>query len=156
METEQRQEATSGLSFSQILQEKTQDENLKKWKCVSMIIGALIGIVVLSVGTIFIVIWSTHSESSINKPRTAASHRSLSNSFQLKCSRKDLNSEEETFKIVQITDTHYGESETEDRQTDTIINHILDWEKPDFVALSGDIVSGISVELSTCFCKLCP
>ncbi|EGC36738.1 hypothetical protein DICPUDRAFT_150753 [Dictyostelium purpureum] len=46
------------------------------------------------------------------------------------------------FKIVQFTDLHYGEEEVFDELNVKVEEAILDFENPDFVMLSGDIVSG--------------
>jgi len=46
------------------------------------------------------------------------------------------------FKIVQLTDLHYGESLETDHHTDLAIKTLLDYEKPDFVANTGDVLSG--------------
>ena len=47
-----------------------------------------------------------------------------------------------SFRIVQFTDTHFGESYIGDYLTLSMMNNILDEEKPDLVVLSGDIISG--------------
>jgi predicted MPP superfamily phosphohydrolase len=46
------------------------------------------------------------------------------------------------FKIVQITDLHYGEGDEKDGQNDAIIEDIMNFEKPDFVVNTGDVISG--------------
>lgn len=47
-----------------------------------------------------------------------------------------------TFKIVQLTDMHFGESVDKDRRTQEVQRAVLEAEKPDLVVLSGDMVSG--------------
>eukprot|EP01133_Synstelium_polycarpum_P002511 gene2511-2868_t len=47
-----------------------------------------------------------------------------------------------TFKIVQFTDLHYGEQETYDQLNYISQENVLEAEKPDFVMLSGDMISG--------------
>ena len=46
------------------------------------------------------------------------------------------------FKIVQLTDMHYGEGDEKDAKNDAAIEAILGFEKPDFVANTGDVISG--------------
>jgi predicted MPP superfamily phosphohydrolase len=48
-----------------------------------------------------------------------------------------------TFKILQFTDLHYGELPLEkDLNSSNIQKLILQWEHPDLVVLTGDMVSG--------------
>jgi 3',5'-cyclic AMP phosphodiesterase CpdA len=46
------------------------------------------------------------------------------------------------FKIMQLTDLHFGESLEADRLTMRAITAWVNKEKPDFVAVTGDLVSG--------------
>jgi len=46
------------------------------------------------------------------------------------------------FKIVQFTDTHFSHPRPRDARTQALMAHVLDVERPDLVALTGDIVSG--------------
>ena len=46
------------------------------------------------------------------------------------------------FKIVQLTDMHYGEGDEKDGNTDRLITEILNKEQPDLVVVTGDVVSG--------------
>ena len=46
------------------------------------------------------------------------------------------------FKIMQLTDTHFGESLEADERTIDEIKDMIRKEEPDFVAVTGDIVSG--------------
>ena len=47
-----------------------------------------------------------------------------------------------SFRIVQFTDAHFGESPVGDIMTTGLMNSVLDAERPDLVVLSGDILSG--------------
>lgn len=44
------------------------------------------------------------------------------------------------FKIAQFTDIHWDENTDNCKETISIINHVIETEKPDFAILSGDIV----------------
>jgi predicted MPP superfamily phosphohydrolase len=46
------------------------------------------------------------------------------------------------FKIVQLTDMHMGELESNDINTRKIQKIVLETEKPDLIVVSGDAVSG--------------
>ncbi|KAN0049919.1 hypothetical protein ACTA71_003017 [Dictyostelium dimigraforme] len=46
------------------------------------------------------------------------------------------------FKIVQFTDLHYGSDQIDDSDTIFSQENILDYEKPDLVIFSGDMISG--------------
>lgn len=48
----------------------------------------------------------------------------------------------DTFKIAQITDTHWSQQSERDRLTREVIEAILEWEQPDLVFLTGDLISG--------------
>jgi Calcineurin-like phosphoesterase len=47
-----------------------------------------------------------------------------------------------TFTIVQLTDVHWKNGEPEDQRTRALIESVLEHERPDLVALTGDIVDG--------------
>jgi predicted phosphodiesterase len=47
-----------------------------------------------------------------------------------------------SFTIVQFTDLHFSQRTEKDRRTAEVMAQILDLERPDFVALTGDILSG--------------
>ena len=47
-----------------------------------------------------------------------------------------------TFTIVQLTDVHWSSGDGADRKTRALIEQVLQAERPDLVALTGDIVSG--------------
>ncbi|CAG9332305.1 unnamed protein product [Blepharisma stoltei] len=49
-----------------------------------------------------------------------------------------------SFKIVQFTDLHYGEGDTQNKQNMKLQSTILGFEKPDMVVITGDMVSGYS------------
>lgn len=51
-----------------------------------------------------------------------------------------------TFTIVQATDLHLENMEPADRQTLTLLGGILDTERPDLVAFTGDFVSGYAAK----------
>lgn len=46
------------------------------------------------------------------------------------------------FKMVQLTDIHYGEGDATDAENSRLISDIIDQERPDLVIVSGDVVSG--------------
>lgn len=55
---------------------------------------------------------------------------------------KDLRfNEKGKFKIVQFTDLHFGEDEQDDNDNLRLMGDILDQEKPDFVVVTGDVIS---------------
>eukprot|EP01084_Bolivina_argentea_P058328 106517_1 len=60
----------------------------------------------------------------------------LATSTTLNCNEKN------SFRIVQFTDTHFGESHIGNYMTTSLMNNILDKEQPDLVVLTGDIISG--------------
>eukprot|EP00823_Brevimastigomonas_motovehiculus_P002434 TRINITY_DN148_c1_g1_i1.p1 TRINITY_DN148_c1_g1~~TRINITY_DN148_c1_g1_i1.p1 ORF type:complete len:365 (-),score=102.22 TRINITY_DN148_c1_g1_i1:219-1313(-) len=47
-----------------------------------------------------------------------------------------------TFRILQLTDLHFGEDVAKDANTTQLIVSLLKWEQPDFVMMTGDMVSG--------------
>lgn len=47
-----------------------------------------------------------------------------------------------TVKILQLTDLHYGEEDLNDLRNDILVSNLLDWEQPDLVVVTGDLVSG--------------
>lgn len=46
------------------------------------------------------------------------------------------------FRIVQLTDLHITNEGDEDRKTLSLVEKILEWEKPDLAVLTGDIIEG--------------
>lgn len=48
----------------------------------------------------------------------------------------------DTFKIVQLTDTHWTNFDERDRRTRHVIEAVLDAEQPDLVFLTGDMLGG--------------
>ena len=46
------------------------------------------------------------------------------------------------FKMVQFTDIHFGEDDKDDASNQKLMGEILDYEKPDLVIITGDVVSG--------------
>lgn len=46
------------------------------------------------------------------------------------------------FKIMQLTDTHYDYFNIDIPQTLNMVTNFLTWEKPDFVAFTGDLLTG--------------
>ena len=46
------------------------------------------------------------------------------------------------FKVLQITDIHYGDSEAKDASTSKLVEDLIKWEKADVAVLTGDMVSG--------------
>lgn len=52
---------------------------------------------------------------------------------------------------MQLTDLHYGEGPETDHLTDLAIKTLLDFEKPDFVANTGDVLSGYNWHLESRF-----
>ncbi|KAI3429468.1 hypothetical protein D9Q98_005560 [Chlorella vulgaris] len=49
---------------------------------------------------------------------------------------------DDTFRILQLTDLHYGESAALDLKSDEVQRAVLAAERPDLVVFSGDMVSG--------------
>lgn len=47
-----------------------------------------------------------------------------------------------TFTIVQFTDTHFENGDAKDVQTSTLMSQVLDWEQPDLVLFTGDVLGG--------------
>ncbi|OXM13923.1 metallophosphoesterase family protein [Paenibacillus herberti] len=54
--------------------------------------------------------------------------------------------EDGTFKIVQFTDLHWQNGNEEDQLTGALMEQVLDAEKPDFVAFTGDIIYGLGCD----------
>jgi len=52
-----------------------------------------------------------------------------------------LTSENE-FRIMQLTDLHFGEDVKRDEDTILMIKDLIRKEEPDFLAITGDLVSG--------------
>ena len=50
--------------------------------------------------------------------------------------------EDGTFTIVQFTDTHWKNGDEKDQQTRALMEQVLDAERPDLVALTGDNIAG--------------
>ena len=50
--------------------------------------------------------------------------------------------ENDTFKIIQFTDCHFGEASSKDQESVTSFVDLLGYESPDLIALTGDFVSG--------------
>ena len=46
------------------------------------------------------------------------------------------------FRILQFTDTHFGESWDSDNKTMLAMNALLDAEDPDLIVYTGDAISG--------------
>jgi len=46
------------------------------------------------------------------------------------------------FTVLQMTDLHYGETDTKDLFSISLTNYLLDFLKPDLTILTGDMVSG--------------
>ncbi|CDW83053.1 metallophosphoesterase [Stylonychia lemnae] len=46
------------------------------------------------------------------------------------------------FKIVQLTDIHFGETDSKDRRSQDVIRTVIELEQPDLVVVTGDVVSG--------------
>lgn len=46
------------------------------------------------------------------------------------------------FKIMQLTDLHFGENDERDEKTIRMIQDIVRKEDPDFMAITGDLISG--------------
>ncbi|KAI8895329.1 Metallo-dependent phosphatase-like protein [Globomyces pollinis-pini] len=50
---------------------------------------------------------------------------------------------DQVFKIIQFTDLHYGEGDDrKDQKSTEFQEHLIDWEQPDLVVFSGDLISG--------------
>lgn len=52
------------------------------------------------------------------------------------------------FKVMQITDIHYGEDEVKDNKTTHLMESLIQMEKPDVAVLTGDMVSGYAWDKS--------
>ncbi len=69
----------------------------------------------------------------------------------LATSNKTLNFNNGTFKILQLTDMHFGESNLKDLLTMSLQTFLIKKVNPDFVALTGDEVSGYAWDNTTTF-----
>lgn len=49
---------------------------------------------------------------------------------------------DDTFTIVQFTDTHFTNGAPEDEQTVALMTQVLEAEEPDFVIITGDVIDG--------------
>lgn len=58
---------------------------------------------------------------------------------KLTCTNRDGN---ETFRIIQFTDCHFGEKTSNDQLSVTSFKNLTNYEKPDLITISGDFVSG--------------
>jgi predicted MPP superfamily phosphohydrolase len=52
------------------------------------------------------------------------------------------------FKVIQITDIHYGENEKSDASTTKLMEKLFETEKPNLAVLTGDMVSGYAWDQS--------
>ena len=46
------------------------------------------------------------------------------------------------FKLVQFTDIHFADSDSDDAKNQAILRKIIDYELPDIAVVTGDVVSG--------------
>ena len=76
----------------------------------------------------------------------------LSSSIAIPNENKILRfSSDNTFKIAQFTDIHFGEGESEewgkkqDEQSTNCMNELLKIEEPDFVIFTGDLITGNNI-----------
>ena len=53
---------------------------------------------------------------------------------------------DQTYRIVQFTDLHLGEDEARDESTFKMMKDVIRKEEPDFVAITGDLVSGQMID----------
>ena len=76
----------------------------------------------------------------------AASHLALADHYFDGMDRVHLRMNRDNhFKVMQLTDLHFGEDQTSgelDHDTLHMIRSLIGKEKPDFIAITGDIVSG--------------
>lgn len=50
------------------------------------------------------------------------------------------------FKILQFTDLHYEEGKEKDKKTLLMMEEMIKWEKPDFIMITGDAVTGLDTK----------
>ena len=55
----------------------------------------------------------------------------------------DLHFNNGKFRIMQVTDTHYADYDSEDEATTVLLDDLLSLENADLVVITGDLVSGI-------------
>jgi hypothetical protein len=70
-------------------------------------------------------------------PRTFPSRRGTGYASPMLRFRRDSR-----FRIVQFTDTHFCDGSAADRRTASLMERVLDVERPDLVALTGDVIDG--------------
>ena len=58
------------------------------------------------------------------------------------------------FRIMQVTDTHISDSEEKDNNTISNLSKMLEYEKPDFVVITGDLISGMDILVSPSFLRI--
>lgn len=63
--------------------------------------------------------------------------------FMMCISAEPLKFKDGKFRIMQITDTHFADSDEKDANTSALLNKLLAYEKPDLAIVTGDLVSGI-------------
>jgi predicted MPP superfamily phosphohydrolase len=52
------------------------------------------------------------------------------------------------YRVMQVTDLHFGEDEERDGKTIAMIRDIIRKESPDFLAVTGDLISGQMYDMS--------
>lgn len=57
-------------------------------------------------------------------------------------SKQPLTFRDNKFKILQLTDLHFGEDSLKDLLNVALMNYLINYTVPNFVALTGDMVSG--------------
>ena len=67
---------------------------------------------------------------------------------------RDLHFNNGKFRIMQVTDTHISDSEEKDNNTISNLNKMLEYEKPDFVVITGDLISGMDILVSPSFLRI--
>ncbi len=55
---------------------------------------------------------------------------------------------------MQVTDTHISDSEEKDNNTISNLSKMLEYEKPDFVVITGDLISGMDILVSPSFLRI--
>ena len=53
------------------------------------------------------------------------------------------------YRIMQLTDLHFGEDEDRDTKTIQMVKELIRKEQPDFLAVTGDLISGQMYDMST-------